>query len=103
VRRTATGNRNGSVTKPERRAYGERNGSKTKPDKIPRGDRNGGRTKPETRQGERHWKAKLTRAQVIEIRRQFSLKETNSSLAKQFNVSRSVIQKITSHTLWKSV
>lgn len=62
--RTATGDRNGSYTHPERRPTGDRNGmrihperhiSRLCPEKLARGDRNGSRTHPESRpRGNRH-------------------------------------------------
>jgi hypothetical protein len=68
--RHARGERNGTHTHPERVARGERHGWYTHPESRPRGEKHGRHTHPErTARGEQNGLAKLTEAQVIEIRR----------------------------------
>jgi hypothetical protein len=55
---------------------------------YPSGDRNGSRTRPESRpRGERHHWAKLTAAQVAEIRAARAAGATLTALAKRYGVS----------------
>lgn len=55
------------------------------------------------RAGEANVKAKLTDAQVIEIRRAFAAGETTLSLAERFNIFRSSIYKIVRNKTWKHI
>lgn len=67
------------------------------------GDRNGTRTKPETRlRGEAHPDSKLTEADVIQIRSEYSTKQTGHRiLAKRFSVSPTAIRQIVNGRTWK--
>jgi hypothetical protein len=72
----------------ERRARGERHGSRTKPESTPR--------------GEKHTAAKLTDAQVCELRRRWSAGGIQQkALAAEYSVSRGVVSEILSGKSWK--
>ena len=53
--------------------------------------------------GERHPSSKLTRADVVDIRRRLEAGETHAAVAKAFNVSTSHIARIGSREQWKHV
>jgi DNA-binding MarR family transcriptional regulator len=54
--------------------------------------------------GEKHWKARLTEAQVKEIRRVYSSRtHTNVEIASMFGVTPSAIGRIVKRKLWKGV
>ena len=76
--RSASGDRHGTRTRPDRIARGDRHSSKTRPDRVPRGERSGS--------------AKLSYADVIEIRRSYAAKEMSQyALARKFNVTQANI------------
>jgi hypothetical protein len=73
---------------PEVMPRGERHGSRTKPDRVPR--------------GERHGSAKLTEAQVIEMRRLYDAGGIGTRpLAARFGVSRPTAREIVRRVIWK--
>lgn len=85
--RTATGERNGSKTHPERRPKGERHGTHTHPGSRPTGERNG--------------RAKLTEVQVWEIRALYASGEySQHAIASRFGVSRPQISAIVNFKNW---
>lgn len=85
-----TGERHGSVTKPERIARGDRNGSRTKPDRRPCGGRIG--------------IAVLTEAQVVEIReKRREEKLPYRVLAQIFGVSLGTIAQVVVGKTWRHV
>lgn len=65
------------------------------PSKQPRGERHGSKTRPEKwYAGEKHGMAVLTNAQVEEIRQRYVPRKVSAyKLAKEYGVSRSVIQR----------
>lgn len=66
-----------------------------------KGLRNGKYTHPEKRQrGADHGRAKLTDADVLEIRALYAAGRTHEGLAKQFGVGRSEIKRICDGTVW---
>lgn len=73
--------------------------------RTPKGERNGRYTHPETvPRGEKHHKAKLTEADVIEIRRKYTNHEASpNQIAKEYNVSRWTVRRIVAHNAWKGV
>jgi hypothetical protein len=90
--RTATGFRNGNYTYPERRATGIRNGNYTHPECRAYGLKNGKYTHPEsTPRGEQHSCAKLSDAEVEEIKKLVSEGFTHRSVAKMFGVSHATV------------
>jgi hypothetical protein len=98
----AWGERHGRHTRPAATARGERHGWHTKPESRPRGDRNGARLHPETRQGERNGRAKLTAAQVVELRRRHDQEGiSNAELARQFGVSKTLARLIVNGAIWQ--
>lgn len=101
--RLARGEKNGSRSKPESRPRGDAHYSRISPEKLARGDRNGSRARPESRpRGEQHTSAKLTASQVREIKARYSAgTETQSAIAKQFGVSRSLVSEIVRGNVWK--
>jgi len=96
------GDRNGNYTHPERRAWGDRNGSHTHPENRPRGERHSSRTHPErVARGERHPNAKLTAAQVIEIRAAAARGELRTSIAARLGVGLSAVHQAARRATWK--
>lgn len=78
-----------------RTATGESSGARLHPETLARGDRNGSRLHPERlRRGESHPNAKLTDAQVAEIRRRY-VRGRGAALAREFGVSKSLVGQIT--------
>jgi hypothetical protein len=85
--RQARGERSGRYTQPERNARGERHGTRTHPERIPR--------------GEKHYSAKLTWANVREIRVRRAAGESMADLAREFAVGASNIRFIVTGRTWK--
>jgi len=83
------GERHWSITHPERRPRGERHGSILHPERLAR--------------GERHGSAKLTAADVLEIRRLARKGVTKAVLARQFGVGQTTVGKIIRRELWRHV
>jgi len=83
------GERHWSITHPERRPRGERHGSILHPERLAR--------------GERHGSAKLTAADVLEIRRLAAAGVTKAVLARQFGVGQTTVGKIIRRELWRHV
>lgn len=52
---------------------------------------------------ERHWCAKLSRQNIVEIRELFSKGVKPAQIADKFKIDRSVIYKILHKKIWKSV
>ena len=86
--RIASGDRHGSVTKPDRRgrALGDRNASRKYPEKRPR--------------GEKHWCSKLTNEDVRAIR---AATGRQIDIANRFGVDRSIVGKIRARKSWRHV
>lgn len=102
--RAATGDSNGSRTRPDRLARGERHSSRTHPERVARGDRHGSRIHPERcPRGERSGAAKLTESNVLEIRAAVARGEPHRSIAAQFGVSRSNIGYVARGHTWAHV
>jgi len=80
-----------------------RSGAHVHPETLARGDRNGSRMHPERYpRGEQHISAKLTDAQVIEIRRLYTQTQTTYHLlALRYGVSLTLIAKIVRREVWK--
>ena len=93
------------MTAKRRSARGDRHGSRTHPERLPRGDRHGARLHPERlARGERHGGAKLTEADVLEIRRlDDEGTATHGALAAQFGVAKGHIGKILRGQIWTHV
>jgi hypothetical protein len=100
--------------KPERIARGDRSGSRLHPESRPRGERHGlrlhperhgSKTKPESvLRGEQNVSAKLTEAQVIEIRRRFAAGGiTKVALGREYGVSGVLISHIVTRKIWRHV
>lgn len=83
------GTRHPSVTHPHRVAQGDRHGSKTTPERVPRGERSG--------------RAKLTEAQVREIRARAASGEPQSSIGRSFGVYQGTISQIVLRRSWSHV
>lgn len=86
-------------------AKGDRNGSRTRPDRLARGDKNGARLHPERLpRGEARGSAKLTDAQVIEIRSLYATGGVyHRQLASQFGVSPSLVCGIIARKRWAHI
>jgi hypothetical protein len=84
--RQATGDAHGSKTHPERWSRGSANGTHTHPERVPR--------------GEARVNAKLTEAQVKEIR---SASGLNREIAAKYGVSEPLISRIRSGIRWQHV
>lgn len=102
--RTARGERHGSQTQPGCAAKGSQNGSHTRPDRRARGERNGRYTHPETTpRGEVHPKAKLTEADVVEVRRLSAQGLSHRKLGARFGVSHMTIGAVLRGQSWGHV
>lgn len=77
---TPFGNRNGSVTHPERRPRGDNSPSRLHPERLAR--------------GENHGNATLSDTDVAAIRARLSSGERGASLAREFKVGKSTISRI---------
>ena len=74
------------------------------PDRSPRGDRHGTHTKPDSlRRGEQHHSAKLTEAEVIQIRAHCAAGESHRSVARIYGVSRATIRMIVLRNTWTHI
>ena len=83
---------------------GDDNWTRKNPDKVARGLRSGRYTKPErTARGEQNGSAKLTEAQVREIRERQERGETQASLSGVYGVSQVMIGNIVRRKSWKHV
>ncbi len=103
-RRTATGDKHGSKTHPERIPRGINSGRYTHPEKTACGDRHGSKTHPESRpRGDNHANSRLTSALVLEMRRSYSEGEKRTSLVKRFGVSISQVSRIVSGESWAHI
>ena len=99
--RSTAGDKNPSRLYPERRARGDRNGSRTQPDSLARGDRHGSHTHPESRTcGERNGQAKLSAANVDEIRAARAAGVKQRDLAHRFGVGEPCISMIVNGRSW---
>lgn len=101
--RTASGDRNGARLHPETRARGDRHGTHTRPETVARGERHSSRTHPERiARGDRHGNAILITADVLEIRKLWSLTPhlKQRELAAQFGVSQSLISLVVRGKFW---
>lgn len=101
-RGTATGDRNGTHTHPERVARGDRSAARMHPESRARGDRSGARTHPEcVPRGESHPCAKLTVAVIMDCRARLMNGESVSSLARTTGVARATIRRAMRGITWK--
>lgn len=102
--RKATGDANGSRKYPERRPRGDRSWAHQHPELMPRGDRNGARTKPESRaRGERSGSARLTQAQVVDIRARFIGRRGQiAAFARELGVSKTTIRNVLLGRTWRA-
>lgn len=87
--RSATGQRNGTHTHPDRRATGDRAGLRVHPERAAKGDRNGA--------------SKLTSANVLDIHRMARAGQTRRSIAETFAVSPSHVGRILRGLWWKHI
>lgn len=103
--RVARGDRSRSRLYPESLLRGDAHPARTHPERLARGDRHGSRTHPErVLRGEANGSAKLTAAQVLEIRALYATgKMTKAFIAAQFGMSQSSIGGIINHKKWKHV
>lgn len=103
--RQASGERSGMNTHPESRATGERNGARLHPERMSRGDRSGRRLHPESYPiGESHPRAKLTVANVREMRELYATGEcTLQQLSTKFRVHEATVYCAVIRRTWKSV
>lgn len=83
---------------------GDEHWTHRRPDWVARGDRHPSRTHPECmRRGESHATAKLTEADVREIRRRLSESETQIAVARDFGISQTSVSGIALGKTWKHV
>ncbi len=86
---------------PERLARGDRSGSRLHPERLARGNRHGSRTHPErVPRGERNGSAKLTEADVSEVKRLRASGLRNAKIGSIFGVSESTISLINRRKIW---
>jgi hypothetical protein len=90
---------------PERLARGNKSGARLHPERLARGDRNGSRLHPESRpRGEINSNAKLTAANVIDIRARYAAGGiTLKELAVEFGVTFGLIGHIVNRRSWKHI
>lgn len=87
-----------------RTATGDRSGARTHPERLVRGDRHHYRQHPERQLGEGNTFAKLTTEQVREMRRLYALGgTTHRVLAQRFGVTKSTVTDILSRKRWPHV
>lgn len=86
-----------------RQASGDRNGSRTKPENLRRGENHPKRLRPEeTPRGEEHGRARVTEAQVIEMRRRFDAGEVRIfELVRETQLEKSTVRSIVRRKNWK--
>jgi hypothetical protein len=83
---------------------GDRSGSRRHPERLARGERHGSRTHPErVQRGEDKSSARVTEAQVREIRAAYAAGELYRELAARFPVSRASIGRIVTRESWRHV
>lgn len=101
----ARGDRHGSKTHPEKILRGDNHPFRKNPSLVARGDRSGARLHPEkVPKGENHPCAKLTNAQVLQIRQEYIPKVTKiKDLAAKFNVSFSIVWNIVIRKTWNHI
>lgn len=123
----AKGLRNGAYTHPEMRRIGDANGARTKPERRCRGDKHWARQHPErVLRGDDHWTrkhpdivaamaakrrelgnvrgaAKLTEAQVLEIRAQAASGKRYTALAREYGVSNVCISAVVRRLTWTHI
>jgi hypothetical protein len=101
----ARGAQNGSRTHPERLPRGNQHNSRTRPESLARGDHHGTRLHPESvARGTAHWNARLSDADVADIRRRYALGGvTQLALAGEYGVSRELISNVVRRVGWKHV
>lgn len=86
------------------RAFGDRHGSKTKPHTVPSGKRHGRYTKPESNVvGERNGKAKLTKRDVLQIRKLSAEGLQGYKIAEEYGVHPCTINFLLNGKTWKHV
>jgi len=89
---------------PHRLARGDSNGSRLHPERLPRGDASWSRQHPERlARGERNGCAKLTEADVREMRSRRAGGELLVSIADVFGVGHSLVSRICLRKTWKHV
>lgn len=103
-RRAARGDQHGSKTHPEKWVRGDDHWSRQHPEKRATGDRHGSKTKPESilkHSGEKSPTAKLTAAQVDQIRVEYSMGNVSQdSLAQKYKVGQAQISRIIHGKRW---
>ena len=88
----------------QRGASGDANGSRTKPERFPRGDAHYSRATPEkVPRGEARAMVKLTDAKVREIRSRYDAGESQCALGLAFGVGQSTIHRIVRRKKWAHV
>lgn len=94
--------RRAHILHPERRPRGDAHGSRLHPESRARGDRNGSRLHPERcPRGEAHGCAKLTTAQVADIRAKHVAGASGRGLAREFGVSETTVRDILLGRTWQ--
>lgn len=103
--RAAIGDRNALRMYPTLAKRGDDNPSRKHPERLARGDRNGARLHPENlRRGEAQSGAKLTEAQVSEIRARYIPRKVGlPQLAREYGVGTSTIHRIVTGSHWRHV
>lgn len=87
-----------------RQARGERHGSRSHPESVPRGDEHPYRRCPDiVPRGEAHSHARLTEADVIDIRKAAAEGERQSSIAARYNVAQPTICNVVTRKTWAHV
>jgi hypothetical protein len=99
--RAGVGDRSGPRLHPERMSRGDNHYARTNPELLARGDRHWSHLHPElTLRGENAPNAKLTTADVLEIRRRRAAGESCAALGREFRVSTVLVSKIARGKVW---
>ena len=100
--RLARGERHGSVTKPHRVARGEASGARKHPERHSRGATHYARVRPELlARGERNGFAKLTAAQVLDVRARRNGGVLLRVIAKDFGITEALVSAIAKRKIWR--
>jgi hypothetical protein len=94
--------RGSEMVRSRKHASGDRNGSRTKPWRLCRGERHWSRQHPEKHQGERNGQARLTAAQVAEMISLYATGDfTQKQLAAKFGIKQPHTSRILRRVNWR--
>lgn len=102
--RAASGDRNASRLYPDRRPRGDKSGARLHPEARPRGDDHPWRRYPElVQRGTRNVHARLTEAQIVEIRRLYDDGVPRATISGVYGVTRTQVVRIGRRQQWRHI